>query len=626
MKALRTDRWLRILLAMAAMLFLLVLPRYPIGVYNDDGAYILAAKSLLQGSYAQLNLPGQPPFTLYPPGFPLLLAPFTLILLVGPVDYLKAVPLLLTLGSVILLWILFKRRLSQSFLIALIALYAFNPITAAFSGLLMSEPCFIFALLGLFIWMEKVPENRLSPWILGALLGWTGLIRTDGIVIIPAVALGLFMARRWRTLAIAVPVGLLSVGLFYLRNALVSESATVYQGGWELMLREVQREGIGILGKNAWEVLSTLGIQNFVSSQIAVRDVPWGLTLGLLILLTGLVAIGLRAFFEEKRDSTGMLTAFATFCALYFGIHLVWLAVEVRYGMPLVPFLLACAVKSAEYCIRHRPRMRGGLILLFVSLLGFYGVENARAISRAWLYGERTHPAETYRWIAQHLPDNALILTSGPAVVHLYTGKFTTLEAPARDAEDFRYGLLQRGVRYILLRPLDFYPMGLRGQDPNAVWGRRQRWIGTSPGAYRQIYSNATEGREIFEVVEDAPFTQAYTLYLSATEAFNRGLWQKGFAFLDQASRQDPHLINAYNAYGVGALLSGTRIEEGIRRLRKALKLSPDHALLLLNLARLEKRSGDPAAAAHFAMARQAIERTGEYTSLLPVIQQESSR
>ena len=52
------------------------MPRdFRVGNYVDDAHYAVLAKSLRTGQgYRTLNLPGQPPETKYPPGFPLLLA------------------------------------------------------------------------------------------------------------------------------------------------------------------------------------------------------------------------------------------------------------------------------------------------------------------------------------------------------------------------------------------------------------------------------------------------------------------------------------------------------------------------------------------------------------------------
>ena len=55
---------------------------WPVGVFYDDGIYLVLGKALATGEgYRYLNLPGHPAATHYPPGYPALLA---LLWLVAP--------------------------------------------------------------------------------------------------------------------------------------------------------------------------------------------------------------------------------------------------------------------------------------------------------------------------------------------------------------------------------------------------------------------------------------------------------------------------------------------------------------------------------------------------------------
>src|SRR5689334_11131487 len=48
---------------------------YPVGIFHDDGVYLVLAKSIASGNgYRYLHLPGAPIATHYPPVYPLLLA------------------------------------------------------------------------------------------------------------------------------------------------------------------------------------------------------------------------------------------------------------------------------------------------------------------------------------------------------------------------------------------------------------------------------------------------------------------------------------------------------------------------------------------------------------------------
>ncbi|OGR91622.1 MAG: hypothetical protein A2992_02070 [Elusimicrobia bacterium RIFCSPLOWO2_01_FULL_59_12] len=619
-----SRRPLWICIGAASLLYLALAPGYHIGVFNDDGVYVVAAKSLLQGSYSQLNHPERPPLTLYPPGFPLVLAPLIpLTGMRGP--FLKVIPIGLTLLSLILLWKLFEGWLSPKLRILLISLVAFNPLTAAFSGLMMSEPLFICVLLGLFIQLREIRDDRAEKkaWTLGLLLGALVLIRTSGVVAIPAVALGLALSRRWHTLARTLPVAIAFCGLFYLRNSLVAGASTVYQSGWGLMFQQLQKAAPGRILQHVQQILSTFFLQNLIS--------PMTTPFSLSFLFAGLWAIGIAAMalwsvreFLQVRQDRAVVIAISAFCVFHLGVQIVWIGNEPRYGMPLIPFILFALLKGAERCITRFPKTRIGFAAAAGLLIASYISQNAQAVRGAWSSRDPYHPAQTYRWIAGSTAPDAFLLTSGPAVVYLYTNRFTTLEAPARDAEGFYFQLLVQGIDYVLLNPLYHCPTFITSQDPNRIWSQRKRWILADPQAYRPVYQNSAEAREIFQVRPDPTFQAAYVLYLSALSAFDRAAWSEGFELLDQALEKDPGLISAYNAYGVGSLLSGKRLGAALSILHRAHRLQPNHALILLNLARLERRLKDPAAARHFALALAEIERTGDYASLVPIIQREA--
>src|ERR1051326_8861950 len=155
------------ILGLAALIYAFLLPRYYVGIYGDDGEYVLAARSLLQGHYVSMNLPDHPAYQHYPPGFPLFLAPFVL-LLQPHWFWLKLVSAGVTLVSCFLLWLLSKNWLETPARLALLVLYALNPVTAIFSGFLMSEPCLIlFLLLVLTLFQKSLREDRPAlVWIL----------------------------------------------------------------------------------------------------------------------------------------------------------------------------------------------------------------------------------------------------------------------------------------------------------------------------------------------------------------------------------------------------------------------------------------------------------------------------
>src|SRR5690242_18227875 len=81
--------WVLTLLVGAAVLAVgaALLDRLPVGVTNDDGMYVILAKSLATGQgYRWLNLPGAPQATHFPPGYPAVLALLWLVLPAFPAN------------------------------------------------------------------------------------------------------------------------------------------------------------------------------------------------------------------------------------------------------------------------------------------------------------------------------------------------------------------------------------------------------------------------------------------------------------------------------------------------------------------------------------------------------------
>ncbi|MEW5916587.1 MAG: hypothetical protein AB1762_09285, partial [Gemmatimonadota bacterium] len=72
----RRDTWCALILgAIATIAVTLAITPHPVGVFQDDGAYVVLAKALAQGDgYRYISLPNAPGATHFPPLYPLFLA------------------------------------------------------------------------------------------------------------------------------------------------------------------------------------------------------------------------------------------------------------------------------------------------------------------------------------------------------------------------------------------------------------------------------------------------------------------------------------------------------------------------------------------------------------------------
>jgi hypothetical protein len=169
---------------------------WPVGVYYDDGVYLILGKALATGEgYRYLNLPGHPAATHYPPGYPALLA---LLWMVAPsfpenvAVFKLANAILLSLAAAGLFT--FARReldLGTSAAAGAILLGFLTVPVLAVTGVLFSEPLFLAVLAVALPACERaLREERRRTVVVAALLaGATTLVRSIGLPLVGALVL-----------------------------------------------------------------------------------------------------------------------------------------------------------------------------------------------------------------------------------------------------------------------------------------------------------------------------------------------------------------------------------------------------------------------------------------------------
>lgn len=217
-----------IVAAAAVLAALATVTTDPIGVFNDDGIYLLTAKALAQGlGYVYPQIPGNPPAIHYPPVWPALLAvvwklapPFP-----GSVGILKLInPLIIGVaaGGVVVL----MRRLTVLPWWAVLALsiVAFVSIPVLLlTNLLLSEPLYLALLVPALLLAERVAREggvRAAAYA-AVLVALLVLVRTLGGTVFIATLMLLVHGRRWRELGVyaAVAIALLMPWQLYVWSA-----------------------------------------------------------------------------------------------------------------------------------------------------------------------------------------------------------------------------------------------------------------------------------------------------------------------------------------------------------------------------------------------------------------------
>lgn len=259
---------------------------WPVGVFQDDGIYVVLAKSLATGhGYRYLNMPGLPNATHYPPLYPALLALLWKLFPAFPqnVTLFKFANAGLLAGAAALFHRFATRRLQLGTVGALVTVAAFSACAPVvlLTVMVLSEPMFLCALAATLLICERAASSgrlRDAAWA-GAAIAMLALVRTLGIFLVPATALVLLSRRAWRaTLVLVAVTVVLSIPWQLWVGAHAAEVPAIYLGkygsylGW--LVDAVKRDGIGFLWAVADANLKSLVAQGWASTATDTLSAP----------------------------------------------------------------------------------------------------------------------------------------------------------------------------------------------------------------------------------------------------------------------------------------------------------------------------------------------------------------
>ena len=213
MRAEQSPGWVRYaiwaIVALAVLHVILVAGHYVVGSFDDDGHYLALAKAFVHGKgYVDTSIPGSPVETLYPPGYPLLLAPF--VWLSGDAVWpLRVLSALAFLGCFPLLNRLLRRQgVGATTRVGALLLFALSPTAATFASEVMPETVFLLVLLAVLLALPQWEiERRLLTWR-GAVVAlgapYLLLLKAAGLPMLVGVLGWLLLRRRWRQLGMTV--------------------------------------------------------------------------------------------------------------------------------------------------------------------------------------------------------------------------------------------------------------------------------------------------------------------------------------------------------------------------------------------------------------------------------------
>jgi len=317
---------------------------------GDSVVYYLLAKAIAGGQgYVDLYLPANPVHTKFPFMFPLVLAPFHL-LLEYPLFTMHLLVAVCNCAAAVILGAFTARRLGRTAGIAFAVLFGTMPIIYLKSLYLLSEPLYMFfaflALLAFERWTDREASLEVSiktPAFIAVLCVLAFFTRSAGVALPAALFLGLL--RRRKRVYIrdkAVPAALIMIVIaallaapWLLRNMSAAGEATDYVG--QFLAKDPYNLEAGTISaadfgkrllKNSAYYLPAFADGAFSPS--------WTLNFlqSLWPLFIILVAAGL------VREIIAEHCAAESFVVFSLGIVLVWPFYEARFLVPVIP--LAC--------------------------------------------------------------------------------------------------------------------------------------------------------------------------------------------------------------------------------------------------------------------------------------------
>jgi len=416
------------LLSLPTLLFILWNRDIPhFGILEDDGIYLIGAKSLAEGSgYRVLNVPGEPFQTKYPPLYPLVLSgawrtprPVTSAVLISWLS----LPVCLWLFHV---W-LRRRGFTARAAWIVTGLFALNPYVLFFISNLGSEVFFLAFLLATILLAER---NKAAS--AGFIAGLGFLARSAGIAMLPAAILYYLWNREprkalWFTAGMLPAVAgwtLWSTSHMAPGHDLVTLYYTNYLG---YQFLNVGFDNIAVvLWKNLSALMESCG--SYVFPQM-IAGLPAKLILQPLALamILGCIRMG--------RSLYGL---FAVFSA---AMLLVWhFPPNQRFVLPLVPLLLAGFYLEATHfaglvrtAFHHKDRSQRVVAYGFAGFLLAILATGAALQCYMWVSvipgqarSDRENRAKyesVYRWIGENTPPQAAIVWENDTALYLAAGR-----------------------------------------------------------------------------------------------------------------------------------------------------------------------------------------------------------
>lgn len=428
----------RVPLAIGALVMLVgaatLLSAWPVGVFEDDGIYVVLAKSVATGhGYRYLNLPGEPVAAHYPPGFPLMLAALWALWPAFPENvalFKLANVILLAVAAVAGYHFASKECALPRPAAAAVAIAGALGVPALIlAAMVLSETLFLALLMLSLIASERMirePTVRRAVEV-GVLCGLLALVRSLGLALLLSTLLALGVRRSWRTAAVVSGTSLallLPWKLWVAANAGTLPAALQGKyGTYGHWFSDGVREGLGFLAAVLWRNLQEL----FAMVAVLFGVLPWlPMRVVAVVGVAVLLVAGTLRLLPRVPVLIGCLT-------LYLGVVLVWPFSPLRFiwgiWLPLAIVIAAGVLAVREWMPRSSGARAARAVALGaagIALVGHVRYTGRGYLARWWESIPRhgaTQAAPLVRWVTGMTAPGSILASDHEVLVYLYTGR-----------------------------------------------------------------------------------------------------------------------------------------------------------------------------------------------------------
>ncbi|MBL0058231.1 MAG: hypothetical protein IPP35_03790 [Elusimicrobia bacterium] len=581
--------WAWLFISLSSALSLWSFPRYTIGLFEDDAAYLLGAFSLAKGQYLDLSFSRPVPISTSFPGVSLFLTPFVWIFS-SHLGFYKLVPWIASFCSALFFSKITAKVLTSWRIPLCIALFILNPMYVQSSSFLMTEPFNIALMLGALWGGGRDEEKGWGFFLALVAVVLLALTRPEGILVGLVLSMAWAYDRRWkRSLAFFVG-GLLPFLLAHGRSWIFESAPGMYENHFRAHL-SWEGQHMSLFGIHIFELTLSI-IKNTVAAYSRVFD-PLSMGLALALAVAALIFFGIRHLGGSEKRPTPFLMALVSLPFSQWVVRLWWFQYTARYTLIFTPFLLIFLFAGIENLFEESRRTKTQKRWIPVVVFAFFLIGLANAWKKRPAYPPL--PEKTLAWAKTHLPKEANVLSGRKYLVRLYAGKPGFYFEQHESWDLFQADLLEKRISHLFFAPTE-YLTAKRNipsvHDPSASEIQTKHFLKDHPHRFKKIFDQEDEKTVVYEWVPENGFSKAWKDYQNALTLYQKGKPMEALRCVEKTNAAPGTLASALNLEALLIQDLPQRASEAQGLFERAIEKDPTSKIYRANAARLYFKRG----------------------------------